>query len=258
MPAQNTLATTLRRLHIPRKPLLLTNVYDALSARAVAALPATRALATASYAVAASAGVSDDDLTLEMNLAATRGISKVAKEYGLPLTVDWQDGYGERLEEGITKILELGVVGINLEDCDKESQKMMSIEVAAERVKRVLATAKAAGVDDFVVNARTDALVHDGPVSEAINRGKAYLEAGATTVFVWGGSSRGGITREEVKQLVEVFDGRLNVSLKMAAGGLKVKELANLGVARISVGPALQFMAMEKFGEEAEKLMATR
>ncbi|CZR69143.1 related to carboxyphosphonoenolpyruvate phosphonomutase-like protein [Phialocephala subalpina] len=258
MPAQSTLSTTLRHFHIPGKPILLTNIYDAMSARAVAALPATQALATASYAVAGAAGVKDDDMTLETNLAAVRAVSVVAKEYGLPLTIDWQDGYGDRLEEGIQKLLQLGVVGINLEDCDKDSQKMIPIAVAAERVKRVLATARAAGVDDFVVNARTDALIHDGPLSDAIERGKAYLAAGATTVFVWGGSIRGGVTREEVKKLVDAFDGKLNVSLKIGEGGLSVKDLARIGVARISIGPALQFLAMKTFGDEAEKVLATR
>jgi 2-methylisocitrate lyase-like PEP mutase family enzyme len=258
MPAQSTLATTLRHFHIPGKPILLTNVYDAVSARAVAALPSTQALATASYAVAAAAGFKDDDMTLETNLTAVRAVLGVAKEYGLPLTVDWQDGYGDRLEEGIEKLLQLGVVGINLEDCDKDSQKMMPITVAAERVKRVLAAARAAGVNDFVVNARTDALVHDGSLADAIERGKAYLNAGATTVFVWGGSVRGGVTREEVKKLVDAFEGKLNVSLKMGAGGLSVKDLTKIGVARISIGPALQFLAMKTFGDEAEKLLATR
>jgi 2-methylisocitrate lyase-like PEP mutase family enzyme len=60
-------------------------------------------------------------MRLETNLNAVRAISPVAKEFGLPLSVDWQDGYGDRLEEGIEKLLQLGVVGINLEGCDKET-----------------------------------------------------------------------------------------------------------------------------------------
>src|SRR5271169_2721476 len=126
MSAQNTLATTLRSLHIPGRPIILTNVYDAVSARAIAAIKGTQALATASYAVAAAAGLADKEMTLETNLAAVRAIAPVAKEYGLPLTIDWQDGYGERLEEGIEKLLDLGVVGINLEDCNKETEKLYS------------------------------------------------------------------------------------------------------------------------------------
>jgi 2-methylisocitrate lyase-like PEP mutase family enzyme len=258
MPAQNTLATTLRGLHIPGKPIILTNVYDAVSARAVAPLPGTQALATASFAVAAAAGLPDDDLTLETNLAAVRSIAPVAKEYNLPLTIDWQDGYGDRLEEGIGKLLDLGVVGINLEDCNKATQKMYPVEEAVARVKRALAVAEKHGVPDFVVNARTDALLHGGPISEAISRGKLYLAAGATTVFVWGGQIRGGITKDEVEQLTRAFDGKLNVSLKIGPGYLTVKQLENIGVARLSVGPALQAISMKALADEAEKLLSSR
>ena len=258
MVGQSTLATTFRQYHVPGAPLILTNVYDAVTARAVAKLSATRALATASYAVAQAAGVSDNDLDLEKNLAAVSAIAPVAKETEIPLSVDWQDGYGDRLEEGIEKLLAHGVVGINLEDCDNESDQMIPLKDAAERVQRVLAVAKKHGVDDFVVNARTDALLHGGPISEAITRGKAYLAAGATTVFVWGGSTRGGITKNEVIELTKAFDGRLNVSLKRDPGNLTVKDLASIGVARISIGPALQFVAVKAFADEAEKLLNSR
>lgn len=258
MTSQNTLAKTLRGLHIPGKPIILTNIYDAVSARAVAPLPGTQALATASFAVAAAAGHSDDDLTLEANLAAVRAIAPVAEEYKLPLTIDWQDGYGERLEEGIGMLLGLGVVGINLEDCDNAARKMYPVDEAVARVKRVLAVAEQHGVPDFVVNARTDALLHGRPLSEAISRGKSYLAAGATTVFVWGGPVRGGITKDEVEQLTTAFDGKLNVSLKIGQGYLTVKQLENIGVARLSVGPALQIISMKALADEAEKLLSSR
>jgi 2-methylisocitrate lyase-like PEP mutase family enzyme len=143
---------------------------------------------------------------------------------------------GRVWEEGISAIIDAGVVGINLEDCDKETQKMYSITEPTERIQRVFAMAKVKGVPDFVVNARTDALVHGEPLSEAITRGKAYLEAGATTVFVWGGSVRGRITRVEVEKLVQAFRGRLNVAMKISEGGLTRKELQRTGVARISIG----------------------
>jgi 2-methylisocitrate lyase-like PEP mutase family enzyme len=55
--------------------------------------------------------------------------------------------------------------------------------------------------------------------------------------------------------VVKAFDGRLNVSLKMVEGNLTAKELAKVGVSRISVGPAIQFMAMDAFGKEAEKFV---
>ena len=254
MASLNKTAQAFKALHQPGSPLMLANVYDGLSARAVASLPIAKALATASYAVARANGTLDDNMDLETNLSAVRHIAAVAREFNKPLTVDIQDAYGDKLEEAITRLVNIGVVGVNLEDADKTTQKMHSPKVATERVKRALAAAAAAGVQDFVINARCDTLIHGGEIDEVISRGKAYLDAGATTVFVWGGSNR-GLARDEVKQLVDAFRGQLNVSLKMSPDGLKIAQLAEIGVARISIGPSLQFMAMDYYGKEAEKLL---
>ena len=247
-------ATSLKSLHRPGKPLVLANVYDVLSARAVAALPSCRALATASYAVARANATEDDDMDMETNLKAILPIAKVAAEFKKPFTVDIQDGYGERLEEVMTELIEAGVHGVNLEDCDKNTQKLYPLGQAVSRIQRTLAVAESLGVSDFVVNARCDVLVHGGPLEEAIIRGKAYLDAGATTVFVWGGSKR-GVSRGEVTRMVQEFNGKLNVSMILSGGGLNVAGLSEIGVARISVGPQLQFMAMDNYAKEAEKIM---
>lgn len=249
----NNVARTLRSLHKPGRPLVLANVYDTLSAEAVASLPSSHALATASYAVARAVGTEDDDLTLEQNLAAAKLIGKVAAKHQKPLTVDLQDAYGSRLEDAIKSLIEAGAVGVNLEDCDKDSGKMHSVDEATNRVRRAVKAATDSGVPDFVVNARCDTLIHGGELDEVVERGKKYLEAGATTVFVWGGSKR-GVSRAEVERMVKEFDGRLNVSLKWT-GGLTVAELAKIGVARISVGPAIQFFAMAEFAKKAEELL---
>jgi 2-methylisocitrate lyase-like PEP mutase family enzyme len=252
MAATNAVAKTLKALHQrANKPLVLANVYDILSARTVGVLPAAEALATASWAVAAAADMTDDGLTLEANLAAVRGIAAVAKDLGKPLTVDIQNAYGPRLEEAIGKLLDLGVVGVNIEDCDKDTGKLYDIDTAASRVRRVLDVAEKRNVPDFVVNARCDVLTKGGKLDEVLARGKKYLEAGATTVFVWGGSR--GVSTAEVEQLVKAFGGRLNVIPK--AGGLTIKELAAIGVARASVGPTLQIQAMAAYKSGAERLL---
>ena len=255
MSSASGLAITLKSLHQPYRPLVLANVYDILSARAVAALPSCKALATASYAVARANGTEDDDMDFETNLRTVRGIAGAAAEFKKPFTVDIQDAYGDRLEEVFTELIKAGIVGANLEDCDKATQKLYSVEQAVDRIQRALKLAEKLGVKDFVINARCDTLVHGGELDEVLIRGKAYLAAGATTVFVWGGSQR-GVSRNEVVRMVKEFDGRLSVGLKMTSGGLTVAELSKIGVARISVGPAIQFMAMDTFAREAEKLYA--
>ena len=251
--ASNGTAQSFKALHKTGDPVILTNVYDLLSAEAVAALPDSKALATASYAVARAAGSTDDDMTLETNLAAVKLIAKAASAAKKPLTVDIQDGYGPQLEEAINALIDVGVVGINLEDVDKATQAFHSKEEAASRIQRVLAVAKSRNVPDFVINARCDTLVKGGTLDETIERGRAYLAAGATTVFVWGGSAR-GVGKDEVAKLVEAFDGRLNVSLKIN-GGLSIGELKKLGVQRISIGPALQFHAMAAYADAAAALL---
>lgn len=254
------LADKFRALHGPGHPLVLANVSDVVGAKVVAPLPSCHALATASYGVALHAGTSDDDLTLDQNITAAKAIGKVAAAHDKPFTVDLQDGYGDRLEDAVAQvIIEAGAVGINLEDCDKETHKMMSVDVAAARVKRAMDEAAKLGVPNFVVNARCDTLVTGGAMEEVIERGKKYLEAGATTVFVWGGSTRGGVSRAEVEQMVRAFDGRLSVSLKWGPGkpddGLTVSELARMGVARISVGPTLTLFTMAEYEKRAMELL---
>ncbi|KAK8045707.1 PEP phosphonomutase-like protein [Apiospora saccharicola] len=251
----NKSAQTLRAL-LQRKgrPLILTNVYDRLSAQAVAELPQTEALATASYAIAQAAGLQDEALDFETNLAAVRGIAAVARQYDKPLTVDIQDGYGDKLEENAKRLIELGVAGVNLEDAELGTGNLYSVTTATERIRRLLSTAASLGVPDFVVNARCDVLALGGDLDVVLDRGRQYLEAGATTVFVWGGSKR-GVSKVEVDKLVKGFDGRLNVMLKRSPDGLSVKQLADMGVARISVGPALQFVAMGALKREAEAIL---
>jgi len=252
----NATAKAFKALHRPGRPLVLANVYDRLTAQAVGELPACHALATASYAVARAHGVDDADLSLDANLAAVRPVAEVARALGKPLTVDLQDGYGGRLEEAVGRLLDLGVAGVNLEDVDKYTGALLPASTAAQRIERVLAVAVARGVPDFVVNARCDVLVHGGRLDEVLERGGRYLAAGATTVFVWGAAR--GVARDEVEAMVRAFDGRLNVILKRTPEGLTVQELAKLGVARISVGPALQFAAMAFYKAEAEKILATQ
>lgn len=257
MSAQNAHAQTLKSLHKPGDPIILANVWDAISADAIAALPETKALATASFAVAAAAGLDDHDLTLEVNLRAVEAIAKVAKKHNKPLTVDFQDGFGDELESAIRRVVKLGAVGINLEDFGREIDGLYPVEVAQDRIRRVLKVAAEEGVPDFVINARTDALLTGLSIDDAIARGKAFLEAGAANVFIWGGRERGGTKREEVEKASRELGGRLNVSLiRIVPGGLTVQELSKIGVARISVGPQIMMRTVGAVAEEARKVLA--
>ncbi|KAF8179028.1 carboxyphosphonoenolpyruvate phosphonomutase-like protein [Mycena galopus ATCC 62051] len=248
-------------MHNPRAKdlLVLCNAFDGGSARALAAHPRAQALASASYAAAIVSGSADDDLTLDENIAAVRGIiaAGVRATPPKPVTIDLQDGYGDELPRAIEEIIKLGAVGCNIEDFDRGTNALWSVDAAAARVAMAKAVAARCGVPDFVVNARCDALFQGGAdagMGAVVRRGKAYLAAGATTVFVWGGGSR-GVSSEEIKRLVREFGGMLNVSMKLADGFLKKEEIQALGVARVSIGPALYFRALDAFSGGVNEIL---
>jgi 2-methylisocitrate lyase-like PEP mutase family enzyme len=124
----------------------------------------------------------------------------------------------------------------------------------------VLRIAADKGVPDFVINARTDLFMldplpegwtHDDVLKEAIRRGKAFLEAGATSVFVWGG----GLTLEDVRVLVKELQGKVAVLLSGAGGSVSVAQWSDVGVCRISVGPTLWRESMNAVKKAAEKIL---
>ena len=252
--AEGDLAHHFRSLHVPGKPLILANVYDGASAKIVISNPHAEAVATASYAIAATYGIDDDDMTLEQNLAAIGKIASVVVPSGLPLTVDIQDGYDD-VADTVRKIIRLGAVGCNLEDMHCKTGKLRSMDDGVSRIELALQAAAAAGVPRFAINARTDVLAYGGKVEEAIERGKAYLAAGANTVFVWGGGGGRGVSSEEVKRFVEAFEGMLNVKVNLRPGFATVDEVSELGVARISVGPELFKKAMDAYRDATIKLL---
>jgi 2-methylisocitrate lyase-like PEP mutase family enzyme len=91
-------------------------------------------------------------------------------------------------------------------------------------------------------------------IQEVVKRGKAFLEAGATCVFVWGGAA-GEVTKEEIQLLVKEFNGRLAVKLADGRDGLSVKELTELGVCRISMGAGLYSDDMDALQKKAERIL---
>ncbi|KAK0710091.1 phosphoenolpyruvate phosphomutase-domain-containing protein, partial [Lasiosphaeria miniovina] len=248
-------ATALKALHVPGTPLRLANVYDAASARAVAALPGCRALATASYALAQMIGKTDETISLDDTISLVRPIAAVATDpnTNLPLTVDLQDGYAgpgdmARLREVVRlAITELGAAGANIEDSWHENAagEMMGEDEAVVRIGAVLGAAAELGVRDFVLNARSDTFHAGAPggLDESIRRGKRYLRAGATTVFIlWPRAAE--MRAEDVRRAADELGGMVNVTYRRG-GTLTAAHLARLGVARISMGPHLYLVAAE-------------
>ncbi|MEV1294696.1 isocitrate lyase/phosphoenolpyruvate mutase family protein [Pseudonocardia sp. NPDC049635] len=240
-------ATTLQQLHAAPELLVLVNVWDAITAKVVAETPGTTALATASHGIAASHGYDDgENIPREEMIAAVGLIARTAGD--LPVTADLEAGYGDP-GGTVARAIDVGVVGANLED------QMKPLAESVKAVEAAVAAAASAGVD-FVLNARTDAFLRAGDrdpsavLDDAVERGRAYLEAGASNVFV-----PGKLDESQVTRLVEEL-GERKVNLIGIPGSIPLGTAQRLGVARVSYGPWSQNVALTALAKLAEDVYA--
>lgn len=239
----SSLATSLLGLHTDSQLLTVVNVWDAISAKVVADIPGTRALATASHSIAASRGYEDgENIPVEEMIEEVRRIVAVTD---LPVSADLEAGYGDAAET-VRKAIGVGVVGANIED------QMKPFDDAVAQVEAIMAAAAAEGVPDFVLNARTDAFLRgaEDPLAEAVRRGRAFLDAGAPVVFV-----PGKLDEEQVSTLVDAF-GPQRLTLIGLPGIPPLARLEELGVARVSYGPMSQRVALTALAELVEDVHA--
>lgn len=239
-------ARALRELHAAPEILRVVNVWDVVSAKAILELPQTKALATAGHSIAASFGYPDGTIPLEVTLDMVGRIVEAAGS--VPVSADLDDGYDDP-GETTRRALGVGIVGANIED------RLLPVADAAARVEAVVAAAEAEGVP-FALNARTDAFVRGGgrpvdeSVADAIERGRAYLAAGADIVFV-----PGVLDVDVTRSLVEGI-GERKVSVIGLPGALTAAEYEALGIARISYGPTTQRVALTALQDAAISLYA--
>jgi 2-methylisocitrate lyase-like PEP mutase family enzyme len=225
--------------------LRVVNVWDVASARTVAALPETRAIATSGHALADSLGYPDGEIPLEITLAL---IERIADAVAVPVTVDLDDGHGAS-GELVRRVIAAGAVGANLEDGRRDIRDSIACVRAAVRA------AESEGVP-FQLNARTDAIFRGGdrPLSEsiddAIERGRAYLAEGAAAVFV-----PAVLDADTARRLVDGLGWR-RLSVIGLPGALAPSEYEALGATRISYGPHPHRDALARLGALAGALYA--
>ncbi|QWF24460.1 isocitrate lyase/phosphoenolpyruvate mutase family protein [Nocardioides sp. LMS-CY] len=237
-------AATLLRLHQEPELLTVVNVWDVVSARTVAQVDGTRALATASHSIAASYGYEDgENIPVDLMLEA---VGRIVAASDLPVSADLEGGYGDPAGT-IRRAIGLGVVGANIED------QMRPVAEAARNVEQIMRVADDEGVE-FVLNARTDTFLRAGDrdpaavLADAIERGRAYLDAGAPVVFV-----PGRLDEEQVGALVDAF-GPQRLTLIALPGVPPLARLGELGVARVSYGPMSQNVALTALQELVEEV----
>ena len=248
-------AEEFRALHIPGKPLILFNVWDAGSAKAVAASGA-RAIATGSWSVANANGYSDgEQLPLATSIDNLRRIVSVTE---LPVTVDLESGYGEtpaKVGETVRLALAAGAIGCNLEDSFPADGTLRKATDQAERIRAVRQAAEAANIG-FFINARTDVFFQeaaepdgDAMIAEVMARARLYAEAGASGLFAPGLADISLIER-----LARTSPLPLNIMVGATTPPLA--ELARAGVARVSHGPGPYLLAMKALEDAARTAAA--
>jgi 2-methylisocitrate lyase-like PEP mutase family enzyme len=242
-------AEELRRLHTDPAILVLVNVWDAASARTVASLPGCRAIATASWAIAAAHGLADGEVIGREGMLEAVGC--VARAVSLPVTADLEGGYGATpgdVGETVARAIAAGAVGCNLEDGVFDGEELRDAEDAAARVAAARERADREGVP-VVINARTDVYLRGADDPEAaILRGQAYARAGADCIFV-----PGVIDRETIRTLAAEIEAPVSVLAR--PGAPSVSELQELGVARVSFGPGPMGAALAALARTASDLL---
>ncbi len=236
-------ASALQLLHRDERLLTLVNVWDVITAKVVADVPGTAALATASHSIAAAHGYEDgENIPLDLVLEV---VGRIVASTSLPVSADLEGGYGDAAE-AVRRAIGVGVVGANIED------QMKPLAEAAAQVEAIMRAAEAEGVPDFVLNARTDAfhLGRDKDPAEnlaaAVERGRAFLDAGAPVVFV-----PARLDEEQIGTLVEAY-GPQRLTTIAIPGTPPLRRQEELGVARVSFGPLSQNVALTALQELAE------
>ena len=237
-------------LHRPGEPVLLYNAWDAGGAKTVAEAGA-KAIATGSASVAAAHGFHDAEaLPLDLALA---NAARVAAAVALPVTIDFEGAYAvepEAVAANMHRLAQTGAIGCNFEDQVIGGEGLHAVEAQAARIR----AARSAVGPDFFLNARTDIFLkarpdtHDGAkVDEALERARAYAEAGASGFFVPG--------LIDLDLLARVCAASpLPVNFMAFPGAPEAAAVAAAGVARISHGPFPYRLAMKALKQATEAI----
>ena len=239
---------TFRALH-QSGCFVIPNPWNVGSARYLQGL-GFKALATTSSGYAHSIGCSDGDVTRDMVLAHCREIAAAAD---VPVNADFENGYADDLDalaENYRLCVETGVAGVSIEDfTGNDADPLYDFDTAVKRVRAARAAIDKAG-GGVVFTARTEGFIKNRPdLDETIRRLKAFADAGADCLY-----SPGIKTREQIEATVKAVAPKPINFLNSASFGFTVKDLADMGVRRISVGGTLARVAMNAFIKSAREI----
>jgi len=226
-------AARLRALHRTPPIFVIPNAWDAASARLFEA-EGFPAVATTSAGVAAALGYPDGGVVPAREMI--EAVARIARAVKIPVSADIEHAYAstpDAVADVVLRVIAAGAVGINLEDYVPGAAELEPLPLQLDKIHKIIKAANKAGVR-VVINARTDGFLRgfgppDSRLAVAIDRGKAFLAAGADCVFVPGVRDR-----ETIAALVGGIQGPINI---LAVDGTPpIAELEAIGVARVSLG----------------------
>lgn len=239
--------TTFLDLHVPGSPLLLGNVWDAGTAKSLAFL-GYQALATTSGGHAATLGRQDGTIQRDEALAHA---AEIVAASPVPVSADLEHGFGttpEEVAETIRLARATGLAGASIEDFDRDHGAVFDLGLARERIAAA-ADAAHTGPSPLVLTARAENFFRGiTDLDDTITRLQAYAEAGADVLY-----APAIIDRADLARVVSSVDRPVNV---LAIPGVPpVAELAEIGVARVSVGTGFSLAAYGALATAATELL---
>ena len=237
MPSQKDKCIVFANLHNQDGAFLIPNPWDAGSAKMLQGL-GFKALATTSSGYAYTLGRADGEVTLEEKLDHC---TQLANATSIPINADFENGFAddpETVAKNVLRVAATGIAGCSIEDFDRDSHTLYGFNVAVERVQ---AAAEALSSLDmpFQLTARAENLLRGvNDLEDTINRLKAFSKAGANVLYAPGLKSL-----DQLRQVTDEIDKPFNV-LSVFFRNVSVDEFAQAGAKRISVGGALNWIAV--------------
>jgi 2-methylisocitrate lyase-like PEP mutase family enzyme len=211
------------------------------------------ALATTSSGFAFTRGLPDTDWAVPLE-AMLAHIAEIAAATDLPVNADFESGYAhepEGVAQNVRLCVETGVSGLSIEDATGDSARpLYELPLAVERIRAARSAIDATG-SGVLLTARAECFLvgHADPLAESVRRLEAYAEAGADVLYAPGPRSR-----EDIRAIVSAVAPKPVNVLVSGATGLSVRDLAELGVRRISLGSGLARAAWGGFMRAAEAI----
>lgn len=242
--AANTKSLRLKELVRAPKILVMPGAFDVCSALLFQQL-GFEAIQGTSGGIAAVLGFPDGEIMSREQFVEVT--AQMAAAVSVPVNADGEAGYGDanQIRETVRLLIAAGCAGMNLEDSGPkrkdEPRRLVELPLQREKIEAVIETKRALG-SEFFLNARVDALMvlagdPKRALAEAVARGNAYAQGGADCIF---------FLRADAKETIAILVKEVRAPVSILAGpqAPSVRELQDLGVARVSYGTAFHRMAM--------------